>query len=144
MCTLAIQKTGIPINTKSAKRKLRAYGIVIERVRAGNGTAEESGKTVRRRSRNKIIITDDADALHDRGTYHCSGVDKVLEKFTEVKEDIYEKRIERLILEEDGIGTVEMILILVVLIALVTIFKSQLTTLVGELFTSLSENAKGI
>ena len=97
LCTLAIQKTGIPINTKSAKRKLRAYGIVIERVRAGNGTAEESGKTVRRRSRNKIIITDDADALHDRGTYHCSGVDKVLEKFTEVKEDIYEKRIERLI-----------------------------------------------
>ncbi len=74
------KKTGIPINTKSAKRKLRAYGIVIERVRAGNGTAEESGKTVRRRSRNKIIITDDADALHDRGTYHCSGVDKVLEK----------------------------------------------------------------
>lgn len=60
-------------------------------------SAEESGKTVRRRSRNKIIITDDADALHDRGTYHCSGVDKVLEKFTEVKEDIYEKRIERLI-----------------------------------------------
>ena len=33
---------------------------------------------------------------------------------------------------------------MVVLIALVTIFKSQLTTLVGELFTSLSENAKGI
>lgn len=97
MCTLAIQKTGIPINTKSAKRKLGAYGIVIERVRAGNGTAEESGKTVRRRSRNKIIITDDADALHDRGTYHCSGIDKVLGRFTEVKEDIYEKRIERLI-----------------------------------------------
>ena len=53
------------------------------------------------------------------------------------------KGLKDLFLEEDGIGTVEMILILVVLIALVTIFKSQLT-LVGELFTSLSENAKGI
>lgn len=53
------------------------------------------------------------------------------------------KGLKDLFLEEDGIGT-EMILILVVLIALVTIFKSQLTTLVGELFTSLSENAKGI
>ena len=54
------------------------------------------------------------------------------------------KGLKDLFLEEDGISTVEMILILVVLIALVTIFKSQLTTLVGELFTSLSENAKGI
>lgn len=54
------------------------------------------------------------------------------------------KGLKDLFLEEDGIDTVEMILILVVLIALVTIFKSQLTTLVGELFTSLSENAKGI
>lgn len=40
--------------------------------------------------------------------------------------------------------TREGVKIIVVLIALVTIFKSQLTTLVGELFTSLSENAKGI
>lgn len=41
-------------------------------------------------------------------------------------------------------ATREGVKIMVVLIALVTIFKSQLTTLVGELFTSLSENAKGI
>ena len=54
------------------------------------------------------------------------------------------KGLKDLFLEEDGIGTVEMILILVVLIALVTIFKSQLTTLVGELFTALSENSKEI
>ena len=54
------------------------------------------------------------------------------------------KGLKDLFLEEDGIGTVEMILILVVLIALVTIFKSQLTTLVGELVTALSENAKEI
>ena len=40
----------------------------------------------------------------------------------------------RLWKEEDGIGTVEMILILVVLIALVIIFKNQLTSLVNEIF----------
>lgn len=40
--------------------------------------------------------------------------------------------------------TREGVKIIVVLIALVTIFKSQLTTLVGELFTALSENAKEI
>jgi len=46
--------------------------------------------------------------------------------------------------EEDGIGTVEMILILVVLITLVIIFKSQLTSLVNTLFTNISKNAKSI
>lgn len=44
--------------------------------------------------------TDDADALHDRGTYHCSGVDKVLEKFTEVKEVSMKKGLKDLFLEE--------------------------------------------
>ena len=49
------------------------------------------------------------------------------------------KGLKELFLEEDGIGTVEMILI-----AVVAIFKTQLTKLVGELFTKLSENAKAI
>ena len=42
------------------------------------------------------------------------------------------KGLKDLFLEEDGIGTVEMILILVVLIALVKILMSKLKTLVGE------------
>ena len=72
---------------------------------------------------------------------------------TEVELIAYKKRerkismkkgLKELFLEEDGIGTVEMILILVVLIAVVAIFKTQLTKLVGELFTKLSENAKAI
>ena len=36
--------------------------------------------------------------------------------------------------EEDGVGVVEIILILVVLISLVLIFKSQLTSLVKSIF----------
>lgn len=45
-------------------------------------------------------------------------------------------------LEEDGIGTVEMILILVVLIALVLIFKSQLTSLVNEIFDKITSQSR--
>jgi Flp pilus assembly pilin Flp len=43
--------------------------------------------------------------------------------------------------EEDGIGTVEMILILVVLIGLVLIFKSQLTALVNSIFDKINSQA---
>lgn len=43
--------------------------------------------------------------------------------------------------EEDGIGVVEVILILVVLIGLVLIFKSQLTTLVNKIFDKISSQA---
>lgn len=43
--------------------------------------------------------------------------------------------------EEDGIGVVEMILILVVLIGLVIIFKSQLTTLVNNIFDKITSQS---
>ncbi|MBP3728563.1 MAG: hypothetical protein J6H22_06500 [Pseudobutyrivibrio sp.] len=46
--------------------------------------------------------------------------------------------------EEDGIGTVEMILILVVLIGLVLIFKSQLTSLVNSIFKQINEKARSV
>lgn len=46
--------------------------------------------------------------------------------------------------EEEGIGTVEMILILVVLIGLVIIFKSQLTTLVNDIFKQITSKSKSI
>ena len=41
----------------------------------------------------------------------------------------------------DGIGVVEMILILVVLIGLVLIFKDQLTTLVNNIFQTITDQA---
>ena len=43
-------------------------------------------------------------------------------------------RLKQVLQEEDGIGVVEVILILVVLIGLVLIFKSQLTSLVETIF----------
>ena len=42
---------------------------------------------------------------------------------------------------EDGMGTVEVILIIVVLIGLVIIFKTQITKLVKSIFQSITEDA---
>lgn len=46
--------------------------------------------------------------------------------------------------EEDAIGTVEMILILVVLIALVLIFKEQLTTIVNTIFQKIVTQSNSV
>ena len=50
-------------------------------------------------------------------------------------------RLKQVLQEEDGIGVVEVILILVVLIGLVLIFKSQLTSLVETIFKITSESS---
>ncbi len=50
----------------------------------------------------------------------------------------------RFLCEEDGIGTVEMILILVVLIALVLIFKEQLTDLVNKIFEKINSQSNKV
>ena len=46
--------------------------------------------------------------------------------------------------EEDGMGTVEIILIIVVLISLVIIFKAQLTGLVESIFEKIVKQANTI
>ena len=43
--------------------------------------------------------------------------------------------------EEDGMGVVEVILIIVVLIGLVLIFKTQITAIVKNIFNTISKNA---
>lgn len=45
---------------------------------------------------------------------------------------------------ETGLSVVEMILILVVIIALVLIFKTQLTTLVNDIFEKITSESAGI
>lgn len=52
--------------------------------------------------------------------------------------------IKRILKEEKGIGVVEVILILVVLIGLVIIFKSQLTSLVQTIFEKITSESAGI
>lgn len=47
----------------------------------------------------------------------------------------------KFLMDEDGAGVVEMILIIVVLIGLVLIFKTQLTTLVNNIFKTITSQA---
>ncbi len=46
--------------------------------------------------------------------------------------------------EEEGVGVVEIILILVVLISLVLIFKNQLTSLVNSIFKKIVSQSNGV
>lgn len=48
------------------------------------------------------------------------------------------KGLRELICEEDGMGTVEVILIIVVLVGLVIIFKEQITKIVSNLFDKIT------
>lgn len=46
--------------------------------------------------------------------------------------------------EDDGVGVVEIILILVVLISLVLIFKKQLTSLVNSIFKKITSQSNSV
>lgn len=46
--------------------------------------------------------------------------------------------------EEDGIGVIEVVLILVVLIGLVIIFKKQITTLLENIFKEINSQSKEV
>lgn len=52
--------------------------------------------------------------------------------------------LKRVLKDDRGIGVVEVILILVVLIGLVLIFKSQLTSLVQNIFQKITSESAGI
>lgn len=54
------------------------------------------------------------------------------------------KGLRQLCVEEDGMGTVEIILIIVVLVGLVLIFKNQITGLVSALFKKITNQANSI
>ncbi len=53
-------------------------------------------------------------------------------------------RVREVLTENKGVGVVEVILILVVLIGLVIIFKSQLTSLVQDIFKKITSESSGI
>lgn len=48
------------------------------------------------------------------------------------------------IMEEDGIGVIEVVLILVVLVGLVIIFKKQITTLLQNIFKEIEKQSKEV
>lgn len=64
--------------------------------------------------------------------------------FEERRKMMIKKSLRNFFIEEDGMGTVEVILIIVVLIGLVIIFKSQLTSLVNTIFEKINKQANSI
>ena len=52
--------------------------------------------------------------------------------------------IREFVMEEDGVGVVELIPILVVLIGLVLIFRDQLTDLVNDIFETITGKAGSV
>lgn len=54
------------------------------------------------------------------------------------------KSFRQLLTEEDGMGTVEVILIIVVLVGLVIIFKEKITEVVNSIFTKITNQTKKI
>ena len=52
--------------------------------------------------------------------------------------------IKQFLKEEDGMGVIEIILIIVVLISLVLVFKNQLTSLVNTLLSKIKTKANGV
>lgn len=64
-------------------------------------------------------------------------------KIEGIKNEIKERSL-KILVDESGIGVVEIILILVVLIGLVIVFKDQLTTIVESIFDKISSESSGI
>lgn len=54
------------------------------------------------------------------------------------------KGIKEFLTEEEGMGTVEIILIIVVLVGLVIIFKNQITQVINTLFQKITNQTGGI
>lgn len=54
------------------------------------------------------------------------------------------REIKTFLMEEDGIGVIEIVLILVVLIGLVLIFKKQINMLLTNIFKQINESSKEV
>lgn len=53
-------------------------------------------------------------------------------------------QLKRFLMEEDGVGVIEVVLILVVLIGLVIVFKTQINKLLTAIFTEINKQAKEV
>ena len=53
-------------------------------------------------------------------------------------------QLKRFLMEEDGVGVIEVVLILVVLIGLVIVFKKQINTLLTNIFKQINSKSKEV
>ena len=54
------------------------------------------------------------------------------------------KELKAFFVEEDGVGVIELVLVLVVLIGLVIIFKKQITVLLENIFKEINSQSKDV
>jgi Flp pilus assembly pilin Flp len=66
-------------------------------------------------------------------------MENIREKLVEKKNEIME-----FVDNEDGVGVIELVLVLVVLIGLVIIFKTQITQLLNNIFTEINSQSQEV
>jgi Flp pilus assembly pilin Flp len=66
-------------------------------------------------------------------------MENIREKFVEKKNEIME-----FVDNEDGVGVIELVLVLVVLIGLVIIFKTQITQLLNNIFKEINSQSQEV
>lgn len=54
------------------------------------------------------------------------------------------RHLKEFLLEEDGVGVIEVVLILVVLIGLVIVFKTQINKLLTNIFSEINKQSKEV
>ena len=89
----------------------------------------------------QVALADDGDVGNCYFSYYGAGDDFVSVGNKLVERNRNMRNINEFLKEETGIGTVEMILILVVLIGLVIIFKKEITDLVNGIFRTITNKA---
>lgn len=58
--------------------------------------------------------------------------------------ELWKTQVHSFLQEEDGVGVIEVVLILVVLIGLVIIFKDQITDLLNNIFKEINSQSKEV
>ena len=121
-------------------------------IRGSLGGAKKKSKSAGRYSSNKTASSDGLDAPGGDGGDHAAGMPFLLrrvglenrERKCEVTNENMWKYVKEFAMEEEAVGVVEIILILVVLISLVIIFKEQLTALVKKILTKITKQSNTI
>lgn len=76
--------------------------------------------------------------MRGAGSYYSSGIYVILKEVRGMN------KLRKFLKEEDGMGVVEVVLIIVVLVGLVLVFKNQITSIVKDVFETISSNVSKI
>ena len=148
-CTL--YEAGSPVGTKLEKGNKRDLGDAADGGGSGNGGTEKPRQAFGRRGRYKAFSAAAPDADHCSDDRSRTGISfdstvvggERMEKLKNIAGAGW-LRIKYALQNEEGISVIELILVLVVIIGLVIIFKSQLTSLVESIFEKITSESAGI